>query len=171
MERPIDVQELPADSDLPEPPDPVGAYSAVVLRGGLGFVSGQFPLSQGRMMFAAVGGDAADRDSLKAAARLAALNVAAQILRALGCWDRFGGLCRVDGIVAAPAGFTDHAIILDGASETFVELFGKVLGAHSRSASSSHGLPGNAAVELVVTFAVKSDVRCDQCGEAGRGSP
>ncbi|WP_281389372.1 hypothetical protein [Sphingomonas sediminicola] len=33
----------PAKASLPPPPDPVGAYSAVVIRGGLGFVSGQFP--------------------------------------------------------------------------------------------------------------------------------
>ena len=137
------------------PPEPIGAYRAVMIRGGLGFVSGQFPLSGGVMMEA--GGDIPNMDVLKHAAGLAARNVAAQILKALGSWDRFAGLCRVDGIVAAHGRFTDHAVVLDSASETFISLFGPVRGAHARSATSSPSLPGNAAVELVVTFAVTCD--------------
>jgi enamine deaminase RidA (YjgF/YER057c/UK114 family) len=143
--------EWPDAPTLPTPPRPVGAYDAVVIRGGLGFVSGQFPLVEGAMVHK---GPTADRDRLRLAAELAARNVAAQILQALGSWDRFVGLCRVDGIVAAPAGFADHAGVLDAASETFIRLFGPAHGAHARSAISSPGLPGNAAVELVVTFAV-----------------
>jgi enamine deaminase RidA (YjgF/YER057c/UK114 family) len=146
--------------DLPEAPDPVGAYSAVVLRGGFGFVSGQFPLSDGVMREATDGETLINIDSYRSAARCAALNAAAQILKALGSWDRFGGLCRLEGIIAAPPSFTGHAAVLDGASEAFVELFGPVLGAHARSAASSPSLPGKAAVELVVTFAVRSRTSC-----------
>lgn len=161
------VREMPEAAGLPDPPAPVGAYSAVVIRGDTGFVSGQFPLRQGTMMGAAACGDTIDTDRLREAASVSALNVAAQILRALGSWDRFGGLCRVDGLVAAPTGFTDHALVLDGASDTFVRLFGPVLGAHARSAASTPSLPGNAAVELIVTFAVEDK---DQIGQANCGS-
>jgi enamine deaminase RidA (YjgF/YER057c/UK114 family) len=146
----------PDAASLPNPPDPVGAYSAVVVRGGLGFVSGQFPLSAGAMTTATANGGRLNSEQLKSAARMAALNVAAQILKTLGSWDRFAGLCRVDGIVAAANDFTAHAAVLDGASETFAALFGPVHGAHARSAASSPSLPGNAAVELVVTFAVNT---------------
>lgn len=152
MASALDNQIWPSASRLPPPPPPAGAYSAVVIRGDLGFVSGQFPLSDGRMITAPA--SPAATDELKHAAAMAAHNVAAQILQALGSWERFGGLCRVDGIIAAPAGFTHHASVLDGASEEFVALFGPVHGAHARSAISSPSLPGNAAVELVVTFAV-----------------
>lgn len=142
----------PAKVSLPPPPDPVGAYSAVVIRGGLGFVSGQFPLTAGVMLGTATQPNV---EALKAAARLAAFNVVAQIERALGSWERFDGLCRVDGIIAAPTGFTSHAKVLDAASDLFVELFGPMYGAHARSAISSPGLPGDASIELVVTFAVR----------------
>lgn len=142
-----------ADS-LPTPSEPVGAYRAVVIRNGLGFVSGQFPWSGGAILEAT--GDP-NIDMLQDAARLAANNVAAQILKALGSWDRFGGLCRVDGIIASQGQFIDHAKVLDGASETFRRLFGPIHGAHARSATSSPSLPANAAIELVVTFAVKGD--------------
>lgn len=148
---------------LPPPPDPVGAYSAVVIRGSMGFVSGQFPLSDGIMLHARSCGDDLPVETLRAAARTAALNVAAQIRRALPAWEQFAGLCRVDGIVAAPDGFTSHAKVLDAASETFVELFGPGPGAHARSAASSPSLPGGASIELVVTFAV-SELAAEPAG-------
>ena len=157
MHGPESAASTPIRPSLPAPPDPVGAYSAVVIRGSLGFVSGQFPLTEGKMLGAAASRDRPDLESLKAAARIAALNVLAQIERALGSWQRFEGLCRVDGIVAAPEGFTAHAKVLDSASELFVELLGPVRGAHARSAISSPSLPGNAAIELVVTFALAAD--------------
>ena len=143
--------------DLPPPPEPVGAYSAVVIRRGLGFVSGQFPLSDGSMLQAEQIWSENVPQSLMRGARLAALNVAAQIRRSLPHWQQFDGLCRVDGIIAAPEGFTSHAKVLDVASDTFVELFGPRYGAHARSATSSLSLPGNAAIELVVTFAMKGE--------------
>ena len=138
---------------LPKPPAPVGAYQGVVIRGGTGFVSGQFPLIDGEMLWT-VSSHGPDIDSARAAARVAALNVIAQIRHALGSWNRFAGLLRVDGIIAAQPGFDNHARVLDAASDTFVEFFGPDLGAHARSACSSSGLPANAALELVTTFAV-----------------
>jgi enamine deaminase RidA (YjgF/YER057c/UK114 family) len=148
------MRSFPCPGALPSPPDPVGAYRPVVIRGGMGFVSGQFPIEQGEMRFAGTA-DRLDREALRAAARLAARNVCAQIERALGDWRGFVGLCRVDGIVAAGPGFTGHAAVLDAASETFVALLGSELGAHTRSASSAPALPGNACLELVVSFAVE----------------
>jgi enamine deaminase RidA (YjgF/YER057c/UK114 family) len=150
----------PAEVSLPTPPDPVGAYSAVIIRGGLGFVSGQFPLDGGIMKGTVIFPEQSDIETLKASARMAAFNVVAQIGKALGSWERFDGLCRVDGIVAAPAGFTSHAAVLDSASELFAELFGPLYGAHARSAISAPSLPGNASIELVVTFAVSQDQSC-----------
>jgi enamine deaminase RidA (YjgF/YER057c/UK114 family) len=35
---------------LPVPPKAVGAYAPVVIRRGIGFVSGQFPLRDGRLV-------------------------------------------------------------------------------------------------------------------------
>lgn len=150
------IADLPAiASELPEPPPPVGSYSAVIIRGNLGFVSGQFPLDRGEMIQAACK-PASNLDRLREAARVAALNVAAQIVAAVKDRQSFGGLCRVDGIIAAPPTFSGHALVLDAASETFRAVFGEVLGAHARSAISSPGLPGKAAIELVVTFSVRA---------------
>ena len=140
---------------LPQPPAPVGAYSAVVIRAGLGFVSGQLPLVEGRMWAQGKVGQGVSLETARACANLAALNLLAQIQQALGGWSGFAGMCRLDGIVAADAAFTAHARVLDAASEVLVSVLGPELGAHTRSATSAPALPGDAPIELVATFAVE----------------
>jgi enamine deaminase RidA (YjgF/YER057c/UK114 family) len=148
------VQRLEANGIvLPQPPRPVGAYEAVVMHGRLGFVSGQFPLVEGRMWATGLVGREVSLEAARTCARHAALNVLAQIRQALGGWSRFAGLCRVDGVIAADAAFTGHAQVLDAASETLVEVLGARLGGHARSATSAPALPGEAPIELICTFA------------------
>ena len=92
----------------------------------------------------------------RAAAELAALNVLAQIEKALPGWDTFGGLLRVEGFVASARGFTNQPEILDGASRLFTEVLGE-RGQHSRAAFSVDQLPLDAPIELVVMFALRPD--------------
>ena len=141
---------------LPEPPSPAGNYQPVIIREGLGFVSGQVPLRNGRLLYTGRVGAELTPEQGKAAAELAALNVLAQIDQALTSWEQFGGLLRVEGFVASATGFTSQPEILDGASRLFVDVLGE-LGHHARAAFSVSQLPLNAPVELVVTFAVKQD--------------
>ncbi len=142
---------------LPDPPPPAGDYQAVIIRGGLGFVSGQVPVSDGRLIYTGRVGVELTPEQGKAAAEIAALNVLAQIDKALPSWDRFGGLLRVEGFVASASGFTNQPEILDGASRLFAEVLGE-LGQHSRAAFSVEQLPLNASVELVVTFTTQPHI-------------
>ncbi len=141
---------------LPDPPPPAGNYQSVILRNGLGFVSGQVPIRNGRLLFSVRVGIELTPEQGKAAAEIAALNVLAQIDKALPSWDQFGGLLRVEGFVASASGFTSQPDILDGASRLFTEVLGE-LGQHSRTALSVEQLPLNACVELVVTFALRQE--------------
>ncbi|QKG69791.1 RidA family protein [Pseudomonas sp. B14-6] len=142
---------------LPQAPKPVGSYRAVVIRNGIGAVSGQFPLVGGKLLHpGAVGFHLSEADGY-AAARAAALNVISQIETALGGFQRFGGLLRVEGYVASAPGFIAQPHVLDGASELFVSVFGESLGRHSRTAFSVTQLPLGASVELAVTFAVTGE--------------
>lgn len=138
------------------PPSPAGAYRAVVTRGNQGFVSGQFPIDDGTLQFRGRLGDVLDVQAGRAAARLAAANVLAQINAHLGDWSRFGGLLRVDGFVASAPGFLRQPEILDAASTLFVEVLGPELGAHTRTAFSVEQLPLGSSIELCVTFCVKT---------------
>ncbi len=140
---------------LPKAPTPVGSYRAVMIRNDLGAVSGQFPIVDGQLLYPGVVGHELSKADGYAAARLAALNVIAQIETALGGFQSFGGLLRMEGYVASAPGFTSQPYILDGASELFVSILGESLGGHSRTAFSVTQLPLGASVELAVTFAVK----------------
>jgi enamine deaminase RidA (YjgF/YER057c/UK114 family) len=144
--------------ELPTPPRPAGSYAASVQTGNLLFISGQFPVENGRPRFVGrVGAELADADGI-AAARLAALNVLAQIRAALGGFDALAHLVRVEGHVASAPDWHDQPKILDAASDLFVAVLGE-RGRHTRTAFSPQTLPLNLAVELVVTAAISSKRR------------
>jgi enamine deaminase RidA (YjgF/YER057c/UK114 family) len=139
---------------LPAPPVPAGAYLPVVTHGALGFVSGQFPILDGRLARAGRVGAELTAEEGRECASLAAANVLARIRAALGGWARFAGLLRVEGHVASAVDFLMQPAVLDGASDFFVRALGPALGAHVRTAFHANRLPMDAPVELVVTFAV-----------------
>ena len=131
-------------------------YQAVLSRNGIGYVSGQFPFEDGTMIFTGRLGGELDVPQARAAARLAALNVLAQISASGPGFDSFGGLLRVDGVIASTVETHAYPHVLDAASELFVDVLGPVLGAHTRTVISVPRLPLNAAIELGVTFTVVS---------------
>lgn len=57
------------------------------------------------------------------------------------CWLRLGGF------VAAEPGFADAPLVINGASELLLALYGDA-GAHARTAVAVAGLPGGAPVEI-----------------------
>lgn len=142
---PSPLPPLPSD-----PPTPLGAYQAVVVRDGTGYVSGQFPIVDGQVVQPGRLGDPLDVDQGREAARAAALNVLAQIRRHLGSLDGVR-LARVDGCIASVPGFPRLPEVLDAASETFVEYLGE-RGHHARGLIPVASLPQRAAIELLVVF-------------------
>jgi enamine deaminase RidA (YjgF/YER057c/UK114 family) len=142
---------------LPVPPAPAGQYRPVIDRNGFGYVSGQFPFANDKLRFAGRLGGELDEAAAREAAQLAALNVLAQIAATEPGFDSFGGLLRVDGVVASTEDtHMSQPRVLDAASELFVAALGPALGAHSRTLVSAPRLPFNAAIELSVVFAVIS---------------
>lgn len=139
--------------ELPVPPKPAGNYQACVRTGNLLFISGQFPIENGQLRFTGRVGAELTVEQGYAAARLAALNVLAQIRAALGGFDRLETLLRVEGHVASAPGWNNVPKVLDGASDLFAAVLGE-RGRHTRTAFSPEQLPLNLAVELVVTAAV-----------------
>jgi enamine deaminase RidA (YjgF/YER057c/UK114 family) len=140
---------------LPTPPRAAGSYRPAVLAGGLLFISGQIPFSNGELKYRGrVGAELSEAEG-GAAARLAALNVLAQIDAALSGFDRLVSLARVEGHVSSAPGFTDQPRVLDHASELFSEVLGDK-GVHTRAAFAAPQLPLNASIELVVTAAVNA---------------
>jgi enamine deaminase RidA (YjgF/YER057c/UK114 family) len=142
--------------ELPNPPKPAGNYQACVQTGNLLFISGQFPIENGQLRFTGRVGAELTVEQGYAAARLAALNVLAQIRAALGGFDRLETLLRVEGHVASAPGWNNVPKVLDGASDLFAAVLGE-RGRHTRTAFSPEQLPLNLTVELVVTAAVRPE--------------
>lgn len=134
---------------LPPPPAVGGAYVPARIAGSLLYISGQFPIRDGRAAFVGRIGAELTLDDGRAAARLAALNVLAQIDAALGGFERLRGLVRLDGHLLTAPGFTDHPRVLDGASELLNAVLAE-RGRHARTIFGPATLPWNMPVELVV---------------------
>lgn len=139
---------------LPEPPEPVGNYQAFVRAGNLIFISGQLPLINGVLTHRGQVGSDLTLDEGYDAARTCALNVLAQIKKALGGFQRFRSIVRLDGYINAATGFNNLSDVLDGASDLFAQTLTERAG-HSRSVAAHNGLPLNAAVEVVAIVEVE----------------
>ena len=139
---------------LPDPPGAVGNYIPVNVQNGIGYVSGQFPLVNGRLSASGIIGDDLEVEEAREAVRIAAVNVLAQIKKAVGSWDNLLSLARVDGYFVAGINIVNHPKILDTASDLFVDVLGEK-GVHARTVFGVCNLPMNAPVELVVQFYTK----------------
>jgi enamine deaminase RidA (YjgF/YER057c/UK114 family) len=139
---------------LPPPPKAAGNYEPWVRHGHLLFISAQLPIENGKPIYTGrVGAERTEEEGC-AAARLAALNVLAQIRAALGGFESLATLLRVEGHVAAAPDWNRVPKVLDGASDLFAAVLGE-RGRHARSAFCPPRLPLDLTVELVVTAAVR----------------
>jgi len=132
---------------LPAPPSPVGAYVPAVCSGKLVMTSGQLPTRDGELLAAGKVPTDLTVEQAAAAARQAALNALAALAGAAGGLESVARICRVNVYVASAPGFTDQAVVANGASELLVDLLGDA-GRHTRCAIGVAALPLNAPVEL-----------------------
>jgi len=133
--------------ELPPVAPPAGAYIPVVRTGNLVFTSGQLPMLQGKIQ--AAGHVPADVPvkAAQAAARQAALNALAAVRSVVGSLDHVTRIVRVNVFVNSSAGFTEQAVVANGASQLLMDIFGEA-GRHTRCAIGAAELPLNAAVEV-----------------------
>ncbi len=148
----IDARLTELGIELPRPMAPMANYVPAVVAGHLVVVSGQVPARDGRIAVTGKVGEAVSVEQGQAAARLCLLNVLTHLRAACdGDLDRVRRVVRLGGFVAAPPGFTQHALVMNGASDLAVELFGDA-GRHARSTIGVASLPGDAAVEVEGMF-------------------
>lgn len=134
------------DLTLPTLPPPAFSYVPGVQTGNLVFVSGQTPTVDGVTMYQGRLGETFDVDEGIEAARLAALNVLAELHEVAGL-DRVERIVRMTGYVASGDSFIQQPLVVNGASDLIVEVFGE-RGRHSRAALGVAWLPDGAAVEV-----------------------
>jgi len=136
---------------LPEPPAPVASYVPYVVSGNLVFISGQVTMADGGLRYVGTVGKELSLEDGKAAARLCAINVLAQLRAAAGDLDRVKRCVKLGVFVNAIPGYAQHPEVANGASDLIVEVFGDA-GRHSRAAVGAGSLPRNVAVEVDAVF-------------------
>ena len=137
--------------ELPIPPEPVGDYQAVIIRRGIGFVSGQFPLKDGVLIHSGkIGSELSEQDAIEAI-RLATYNVLAQISQATDKFRKLDGILRLEGHLACSTNFNNYVEVLDESSRVFNNYLGEK-GHHSRALFIHKRLPLNSPIELCVSF-------------------
>tara|TARA_Y100000590_G_C15162205_1_gene803999 strand:+ start:162 stop:617 length:456 start_codon:yes stop_codon:yes gene_type:complete len=140
--------------EIPNAPDPVGAYVAFKKIGNLLFISGQLPISKdGNLIKGKIGKDLTLEQGQNAS-KLCVINILAQVKKALdGDLNKVKNCVKITGFVNSTDNFYDQPKVINPASETLSNLFGNK-GKHTRAAISTNSLPLNAAVEIDAIFEI-----------------
>ena len=135
---------------------PGAIYRPVVIDGATAYVSGCVPfdgdknlVSKGKVP------SQVPLESAKKAAALCAANVLRLLRQELGSLERVERMLKVTGFVNSDPDFTDHHLVINGASQLFVDVLGDA-GWHARSAVGMAQLPLGSSVEVEAIVKLKA---------------
>ncbi len=131
---------------LPPARAPMANYVPARRVGNLVYTAGQVSGTTEREIKGKLGAEL-NVDDGRAAARMSALNCLAALLTVIDSLDDVKQLVRVGVFVNSAAGFNQQPAVGNGASDTFVEVFGDQ-GRHARTAIGVNELPAGFAVEV-----------------------
>jgi enamine deaminase RidA (YjgF/YER057c/UK114 family) len=138
---------------LPAAAAPAANYVPFVIEGSLLTISGQLPIEEGIVAVTGRLGAGVTLEEGRRAARLCAINILAQAQAALTDLGRIRRCVRLGGFVASTPEFTDHHLVVNGASDVIASVLGDA-GRHARAAVGVAALPRGAAVEVEALFAI-----------------
>ncbi len=142
--------------ELPAAPAPAANYVPYVISGDLVFVSGQISKDETGLIIGKLGDDMSVPEG-QHAAKVCALNLLAQVREACsGDLDRLEQVVKLGGFVNSTQDFTDHPVVINGASDFIGGLLGEK-GAHARAAVGCASLPLGVAVEVEGIFRIRND--------------
>ena len=132
---------------LPPVAAPVAAYVPAVRSGPYVYTAGQLPLADGKLPRSGKVGAQVSVDEAAELARTCALNALAAVASVAGGLSAVTRIVKVTGFVASDPSFTGQPLVVNGASELLLEVFGEA-GRHARSAVGVAVLPLDAPVEV-----------------------
>jgi enamine deaminase RidA (YjgF/YER057c/UK114 family) len=140
------LEQLGFPLDRIKPPGTV--IEAVVVDGQTIYASGQVPFVDGdRLAYKGkVPSQVSVADATTAAA-LCAANLLRAVRKAVGSLDEVDRVVRITGYVNSDSDFTDQHLVINGASQLVLDVFGDA-GRHARTALGLAQLPLGAAVEV-----------------------
>ena len=130
-------------------------YQPVVIDGTTAYVSGCVPFDGDKNLVSKgkVPSEVSREDATKAAA-LCAANVLRLIRQEVGSLERVERILKITGFVNSDPDFTEQHLIINGASQLLVDVFGEA-GWHARSAIGMASLPLGASVEVEAIVKLK----------------
>ncbi|MBS4026702.1 MAG: RidA family protein [Clostridia bacterium] len=140
--------------EIPEVPMPLAAYVPAVQAGELIFSSGQLPFVKGELKYKGKLGIDFTVEQGYEAAKACVVNCLAAIKSVIGSLDDIEQVVKLTGYVNSAPGFTSQPLVINGASELLVEIFGEK-GKHARAAVGVNELPLGAAAEVEMIVKIK----------------
>lgn len=132
---------------LPPVAVPAAAYVPFVRTGNLVFLSGHIAKKDGKAWVGQLGHNMATAEGAEAA-RAIAIDLMGTLHAATGGdLNRVVRIVKLLGLVNSTGSFTEHHLVVNGASELFGQVFGAA-GAHARSAFGVAQIPLGACVEI-----------------------
>jgi enamine deaminase RidA (YjgF/YER057c/UK114 family) len=126
---------------------PAAAYVPFVRTGNLVFVSGHIAKREGKPWVGQLGLTMTTAEG-QAAARAIAIDLMGTLQAAVGDLSRVRRIVKLLGLVNSTPTFTEHHLVVNGASELLGQVFGPEVGAHARSAFGVAQIPMGACVEI-----------------------
>ncbi len=137
---------------LPGAPSPAANYLPFAISGKQLWIAGQAAVVDGKHKFVGRFGAELGMADGRQAARLAAINVLAQVKAACGGdWRQLARCVRVCGYLNATPEFADHPQVLDGASDFLVAVMGEA-GKHVRTVMGATSLRSGTALVIDAVF-------------------
>lgn len=147
--------------ELPPPAGPRANYNIVCqASGNMMYVSGHLPFRlDGTLMTGRIGEDGRDVEYGYQAARWAGLNIVSTLQEQLGGnLDRVERIVKVFGVVQSTDDFKSQHLVMDGCSDVMMEVFGKEVGYHARSAIGTSTLPIDISVEVEAVVQIRAEM-------------
>lgn len=139
---------------LSEPSPPVANYVNAVRTGNLVFMAGKGPVDKdGNRIVGKVGVDLTVEEGYEAAKRVAVAQLSA-LKAEIGDLNKVVRVVKVLGMVNCAPDFENQPEVINGFSDTIVEIFGDK-GKHARAAVGMGSLPRNIAVEIEMIVEVE----------------
>lgn len=139
---------------LPEAPNPVGNYTPYSRSGNLVFIN-QVALKNGKVLYPGKVGVDITEEEAKKATEQTMLNVIAVLKLAVnGDLNKVKKTVQLTGIFNTTEAYTQHANLMNVASDLSVEIFGDK-GKHARGTLGATSIPVNSAVEIQAIFEIE----------------
>ncbi|MCH6258156.1 RidA family protein [Puniceicoccaceae bacterium K14] len=142
--------------ELPEMNAPVANYVPAVRTGNLVFLAGAIAKdADGKFAKGKLGEDLSVEEGYEVA-RKVGVSLLAALLAEIGDLDKVVQFVKVEGFVNCIDGFEKQSLVINGASDLFVQVFGDK-GKHARFAVGVNALPFGAPVEISAVVEVADE--------------